>query len=154
MWRDGKGKAYEGGHRVPLIARWPGRIEAGASSRCTTNLTDLFATAAEVVERDLPFDVAEDSFSLLPVLLGKQEQITQREFVFILGNGKDSAVAVCSGKWKLIFRYGDQEQRGHELYDLSQDPGELENVASQHPEITKAMAAAYQRADADGRTRN
>lgn len=154
VWRDGKGKAYEGGHRVPLIARWPGRIEAGASSRCTTNLTDLFATAAEVVERDLPFDVAEDSFSLLPVLLGKQEQITQREFVFILGNGKDSAVAVCSGKWKLIFRYGDQEQRGHELYDLSQDPGELENVASQHPEITKAMAAAYQRADADGRTRN
>ena len=153
VWRDGKGYAYEGGHRVPLIARWPDRIEAGTSSQCTANLTDLFATAAEIVDRDLPYDVAEDSFSLLPVLLGKQERIADRDTVFIQGNGKDSAVAVCSGKWKLIFRYGDQEQRGHELYDLSQDPGELTNLSSEYPEITNTMAAAFQKADADGRTR-
>lgn len=153
VWRDGKGYAYEGGHRVPFIARWPGQIAAGTSSKCTINLTDLFATAAEIVDRDLPFDIAEDSFSLLPVLQGKAEQIADRESVFIQGNGKDSAVAVCSGKWKLIVRYGDQQQRGHELYDLSQDPGELNNLSSEHPEITKQMAAAYQKADEDGRTR-
>ena len=53
----------------------------------------------------------------------------------------------------MIFRYGDQEQRGHELYDLSQDPGELTNLSSEYPEITNTMAAAFQKADADGRTR-
>ena len=98
-WRDGKGYAYEGGHRVPFIARWPGKIEPGTSSECTTNLTDLFATTAEIVNRKLPDDAAEDSFSLLPVLLGKEEQVLGRDSIFVLGNGKDSAVAVCGGKW-------------------------------------------------------
>ena len=154
LWRDGKGYSYEGGHRVPFIARWPGQIAAGTSSDCLTNLTDLFATAAEIVDEDLPDDVAEDSFSILPVLLGKEDKIANRDSIFILGNGKDSAVAVCSGRWKLIVRYGDQEQLGHELYDLSQDPGELKNVSSEHPEITDRMVAAYHKADADGRTRH
>lgn len=104
-WRDGKGKAYEGGHRVPFIARWPGQIAAGSSSDCTINLTDLFATLAEIIDRNLPFDVAEDSISLLPVLLGKEDRIAGREAVFILGDGKDSAIAVCSGQWKLVVRY-------------------------------------------------
>ena len=152
-WRDGKGYSYEGGHRVPLIARWPGHIAAGTSSRCTTSLTDLFATAADIVDRDLPSEAAEDSFSLLPVLLGKEEQIAGRESVFILGNGKDSAVAVCNGKWKLIVRYGSDRDRGNELYDLSKDPGELINLASEHPKIADALAAAFQKAESDGRTR-
>jgi arylsulfatase A-like enzyme len=153
VWRDGKGYAYEGGHRVPLIARWPGQIAAGTSSQCLVSLTDLFATAAEIADEPLPDDIAEDSFSLLPVLLGREDKIADRESVFILGNGKDSAVAVCSGQWKLIVRYEDQEELGHELYDLSQDPGELKNVSSKHPEITDRLAAAYFQADADGRTR-
>lgn len=152
-WRDGKGYAYEGGHRVPFIARWPGRIEPNTSSKCTITMTDLFATAADVVGRDLPSDAAEDSFSLLPVLLGKEESIGGRESVFILGNGKDSSVAVCSGEWKLIVRYGDDKDQGNELYDLSQDPGELKDVASEHPEIAKHLADEYQKAEAAGRTR-
>lgn len=153
LWRDGKGYSYEGGHRVPFIARWPGKIEAGTSSDCVTNMTDLFATFAQIVDRDLPEDVAEDSFSLLPVLFGIEDNVPGREAVFILGNGKDSAVAVCTGKWKLIVRYGDGEKLGHELYDLTEDPGERNNVASAHPEITERLVAAYKKADADGRTR-
>ena len=153
-WRDGKGYAYEGGHRIPLIARWPGKIAAGTSSKCLTSLTDLFATAADIVDRDLPPDAAEDSFSLLPVLLGKQESVEGRDSVFILGNGKDSAVAVCTGKWKLIVRYGADQDRGHELYDLSKDPAERANLSSQHPEIVKQLAAAFQKAEAAGRTRH
>lgn len=70
-WRDRKGYAYEGGHRVPFIARWPGRITAETSSACTITMTDLFATAAEIVHSDPPEIAAEDSLSLLPVLLGK-----------------------------------------------------------------------------------
>ncbi|EMI21388.1 arylsulfatase A [Rhodopirellula maiorica SM1] len=152
-WRDGKGYAYEGGHRVPLIFRWPGKIVAGTSSACTTSLTDLFATAADIVDRDLPAEEAEDSFSLLPVLLGKKDQIAGRDTVFILGNGKDSSVAVCTGKWKLIVRYGSDQDLGHELYDLTEDPGEVKNLVDEHPEIVKQLAASFQRAEAEGRTR-
>lgn len=152
-WRDGKGYAYEGGHRVPLIVRWPGRINPGTSSACTVSMTDLFATAADVVGQVLPDNAAEDSFSLLPVLLGKEQQIADRESVFILGNGKDSSVAVCTGRWKLIVRYGDDQGRGNELYDLSKDPAELKNVANQHPKIAKQLADEFQQAEAAGRTR-
>ncbi len=152
-WRDGKGYSYEGGHRVPLIARWPGRIQSGTSSAATITMTDLFATAADLVEQELPSNAAEDSFSLLPVLLGQQEKIAGREAIFILGNGKDSAVAVRNGRWKLIVRYGEDKDRGSELYDLSKDPGEQNNVASDRPEIAEQLAAAYRKAEAAGRTR-
>ena len=152
-WRDGKGYSYEGGHRIPFIVRWPGTIAAGSRSDCTINLTDIFSTFAAVVDRKLPNDVATDSLSLLPVLSGKQKRV-DREAVFILGNGKDSAVAVCTGKWKLIVRYGIDEEKGNELYDLAADPGELNNVSDEHPEIANQLAAAYEKAEADGRTRH
>ena len=153
VYRDGKGYAYEGGHRIPFIARWPGRIDEGTSSDCTINLTDLFATAAEIVGGKLPVDAAEDSISLLPVLRGKKKRIAEREAVLILGNGKDTAIAVCTGQWKLIVRYGKDEAKGHELYDLSTDPGELTNLADKKPELAKKLAAILEQAEADGRTR-
>ena len=152
-WRDGKGYSYEGGHRIPLIARWPNRIAAGSSSDCMVNLTDLFATSAAVVGRDLPSDAAEDSLSLLPVLLGKEDRVAGREAIFILGNGKDSAIAVRSGKWKLVVRYGAESKRGNELYDLSNDSGEVTNVADAHPDVAKRLAAALKKAEEDGKTR-
>lgn len=152
-WRDGKGYSYEGGHRIPFVARWPGRIKPNTTSAATVTLTDLFATVADIVSRKLPDSTAEDSFSLLPVLRSQVDQIAGRDSIFILGNGKDSAVAVCSGRWKLIVRYGSDENRGNELYDLAGDPGELTNVATVHPEIVAQLAAAYRKAEAAGRTR-
>ncbi len=152
-WRDGKGYSYEGGHRIPFIARWPGMITPGTTSDKTINLTDVFATIADVVDRDLPADAAEDSISALPLLLGQRTEIPHREAVFILGNGKDSAVAVCTGTWKLIYRYGSDEDRGHELYDLSKDPSESHDVAQQYPEIVERLADAYRSAENAGRTR-
>ncbi|APZ92224.1 hypothetical protein Fuma_01834 [Fuerstiella marisgermanici] len=116
-------------------------------------MTDLFATAADIVRQELPSDAAEDSFSLLPVLLGREEKIVGRKAIFILGNGKDSAVAVGSEQWKLIVRYGDDEDRGNELYDLSKDPGEQTNVINDHPVIAEQLSAAYRKAESDGRTR-
>ncbi|QDV63078.1 sulfatase family protein [Crateriforma conspicua] len=152
-WRDGKGYSYEGGHRIPFIARWPGMITPGTTSDETINLTDVFATIADVVDRDLPADAAEDSISALPLLLGKRPEIPGREAVFILGNGKDSAVAVCTGTWKLIYRYGSDEDRGHELYDLSKDPSESHDVTRQYAEIVERLADAYRSAEAAGHTR-
>jgi hypothetical protein len=69
-WHDGKGTPYEGGHRVPFIARWPGRIAPDSSSDRLLCLTDLLATVAELLGFELPAAAGEDSFSLLPVLLG------------------------------------------------------------------------------------
>ncbi len=152
LWRDGKGYSYEGGHRIPMIVRWPGKIQPGSISDYTLNLTDLFATSAEIIGQDLPDDAAEDSISLLPVLLGGSAQST-REAVFIQGNGKDSAIAVCSGIWKLIIRYGDGEENEYELYNLETDPGETTNVTDKYPEVTANLACAFEKAEARGRTR-
>ena len=84
---------------------------------------------------------------------GQADKITGRKSVFILGNGKDSSVAVCSGKWKLIVRYGKDKEQGNELYNLSQDLGELKNVANQYPEIAKQLAAEFRDAETRGQTR-
>ena len=152
-WRDGKGYSYEGGHHIPFIARWPGKIAPASTSDCTLTMTDLFATAADVVQSELPADAAEDSFSVLPILTGKAKKVENREAIYLLGNGKDSAIAVCSGQWKLIYRYGADEDQGHELYDLSKDRGETNNLIKDEPEIAKRLVAAVQKAEADGRTR-
>ena len=138
---------------MPFIARWPKRIAAGSSSNCTINLTDLFATSAAIVDRDLPSDGAEDSFSILPVLLGEEEQIAGRDAVFLQGNGKDSAIAVRSGKWKLIVRYGDDREKGNELYELASDPGEVSELSEKLPDVAKHLADAFQKAETNGRTR-
>ena len=151
-WRDGKGHPYEGGHRVPFIARWPGHIEAGSTSEALLNLTDLYGTAADILGKELPRDAAEDSISALPALLGKPTPA--RDAVFILGDGKDSAIAVCSGQWKLIVRYGEKRKESYELYDLKKDAGELTNVAEDHPKITEKLATFLKDAEAAGRTRN
>ena len=90
---------------------------------------------------------------MLPILLGKETRIASREAVFIQGNGKDSAIAVCTGQWKLIVRYGEDRERGNELYDLSKDPRELTDVSDKHPEVMKRLAAALKKSEVDGRTR-
>jgi len=109
----------------------------------------MLATFADVNGEKLPDDAGEDSISLLPVLLGGESPIS-REVIFIQGDGKDDAIAVCSGQWKLI-------QRGRsditELYDLTSDPGEDQNIADQHPEIVKRLTGALEKAERDGRTR-
>jgi arylsulfatase A len=153
-WRDGKGHPYEGGHRVPFIARWPGHIEPGTSSEYTLSMTDLFATVADLLDRELPRNAAEDSISLLPVLLGQESNKPKRETVFVLGDGNDSSIAICSGRWKLIVRYGDNRKESYELYDLANDPGELTDLSKEQPAVTRTLATALEKADAAGRTRN
>lgn len=151
-WRDGKGHPYEGGHRVPFMARWPGSIAPGSISHHPVSLTDIFATVADLIDRELPDHAAEDSFSLLPILQGTTPMAT-REAIFILGDGKDSAIAVCTGRWKLIVRYDHDRTESYELYDLKSDPGESTDLSEEHPEIAKRLATALQRAEAAGRTR-
>ncbi len=152
-WRDGKGHPYEGGHRVPFIARWPGKIPAGTTSDYTLTMTDLFATAADLVDQELPNDAAVDSISVLPILLGMESPQHKRETVFIQGDGKDSAIAVRSEHWKLIVRYDADRNESYELYNLADDPGELVDVSQDHSALVQQLANALAQAETAGRTR-
>ncbi|MGJ8723561.1 MAG: sulfatase family protein [Roseibacillus sp.] len=152
VWQDGKGYPQEGGHRVPFIARWPGKIQSGKTSDYLFSFTDILATAADLAGIELPKEGAEDSFSILPVLLG-EKPTAEREAVFILGDGKADAIAVCSGRWKAIARKNEEWKAVAELYDLENDPGETTNVFDKHPEIAKRLNDALQKANQDGRTR-
>lgn len=152
-WHDGKGTPFEGGHRVPFIARWPDRIPAGTTSDHLVCLTDFLATAAELVQCTLPETAGEDSFSFLPVLLGRPAAGAQRKTAFIQGDQNDNAIAVRSGQWKLIESSNSAKQRKHQLYNLASDPGEANDIAIAKPEVVQELAAALQKARADGRTR-
>ncbi len=103
--RGTKRQIYEGGHRVPLIARWPGRIKPGSLSDETVCLTDLMATCAAVVEYQLPNGAAEDSYNMLPVLLGHDVQHPVREAT--LHHSITGMFAIRQGRWKLIDGFGN-----------------------------------------------
>lgn len=152
-WRDGKGKPYEGGHRVPLIVRWPGRVSPATSSSHTVCLTDLYATAADVVDGVIPGDAAEDSISFLPTLLGDTSPVGQRQYAFIQGDGRDDAIAVRYRTWKLIASKGENGHAVSKLYDLSIDPGESNDVSDDNPGVVREMLAALDQASRLGRTR-
>jgi len=154
QWHDGKGSPYEGGHRVPFIARWPGRIKPASSSDYTLCLTDLLDTAADIVEVKLPDNAGEDSLSLLPVLLGKTPATPLRQLIFVQGDTDDNAIAVCAGQWKMIESRNSEDVKVQQLYDLTTDPGETTDIAKEHPEVVKGLASALDQARANGRTRS
>ncbi len=151
-WRDGKGSPYEGGHRVPFVARWPEKVAPGTASDQTLCLTDLFATFAAILGVTIPADAAEDSFDMLPVLTGKAAGPV-REFTFIQGDTHDNAMAVRSGEWKLIETSENSAGKAHQLFDLAADPGETTDVAKGQPRVVQRLAAAIDKARQEGRTR-
>lgn len=152
-WRDGKGTPFEGGHRVPFVARWPGKIPASSKSDHTICLTDLFATVAEVVKADLPNDAAEDSISFLSTLVGGSDKKANREFTFIQGDTKDNAIAVRYLHWKLIRSRQDRSDWKYELFDLTKDPAETKDLSDHHPGVVAKMSKALEQAEINGRTR-
>ncbi|MEM8709362.1 MAG: arylsulfatase [Planctomycetota bacterium] len=145
-FRGHKADLFEGGHRVPLIARWPGRIPAGSESDALISLTDLHATLGEIVGIETP-DI-EDSFSLLHVLRGADEGPRRT----LINHSVSGHFALREGSWKLLVSRGSggwsapREPKAREaglpdlqLYDLSQDPGETTNVAADHPDRVERM---------------
>ena len=141
MKRDG----WEGGHRVPFIARWPGRIPAGQVSDQLTNTTDIFATVASLVGFELPDDVAVDSYDMLPVLLALQSEgesvrphmVTQSfrgEFQLRVGDWKYLAHKGSGGnnyERGILAKFAQTNSASEapaQLYHLGIDPGETENL--------------------------
>ncbi len=133
-----KATIWEGGHRVPFVARWPGRIPPGATCRQTLCHTDLLATAAAVLGRTLPEGAGPDSVSMLPALLDPKLAAPIREAtIHVSQSAADRAIRM--GPWKLIFfRNGTQH-----LYNLDDDLAETTDLADKRPDVVERLTAAY-----------
>ena len=170
-WRGVKRDQWEGGHRTPFIVRWPGRVRAGSTSDEILSLTDIFATCAEITGFDLPNEAAEDSYSLLPVLEGKQGSEPLRPY--LLQQTISLAMSVRRGDWKLLDHKGsggsNYERDGEwglkqyalpdtdpaapgQLYNLAEDPGETRNLYSKHPGIVAELKALLEGSKQSGRS--
>src|ERR1041385_1228034 len=128
-FRGIKRDLYEGGIRVPLIVRWPGKIKAGETSSFIGAFWDFLPTAAEIAGVKPPANI--DGISMLPTLLA-QKQANQHEFLYWEFHEKGSKQAVRNGDWKAVRL---EPGKPLELYNLKSDPGEKQNVAEKNPEI-------------------
>jgi arylsulfatase A len=136
--RGYKGRPFEGGHRVPFIARWPGRIPKGVVNHDTFCLVDMLATTAALVGAPLPKGAGEDSQNLLPSFFGKPTK--RGPMVNQAGNG---VKALRDGPWKIIFGQGANRARNTSgkgmLFNLKSDPFETTNLWDRHPDRVEAM---------------
>ena len=178
-----KTDAWEGGHRVPFIARWPGKVKPNSRSDELVCLNDVLATAAAIVQKDLPPNAGPDSFNILPVLLSEPHDSPLRPNLVMLGI---HGMAVREGPWLLIPKQGscgvtteatepwwikmedlgithsDYTEAGTlkadaapgQLYNLADDPGERVNLYSKHPEIVSRLGALMDKLKKDGRSRD
>jgi arylsulfatase A len=157
-WRGVKRDQWEGGHRIPFIVRWPGKVKEGSISDQLMSLTDIMPTCAHIVNAKLPVDAAEDGYSMLPELLGKQGDKPIREYMLQQTNTLE--LSIRHEKWKYLDHKGsggnDYSLRGiwgmkeyaigdrdpdapGQLYNLEDDPGETNNLYSKYPEIVDEM---------------
>ncbi len=151
-FRGLKRDIYEGGHHVPYMIRWPGVAARGETCEALVSQIDIMATVASVVQFDLPEASAEDSHDLLPLLTGQASDVRKTH----VHNTRENHYAIRDENWLLIDdrhgylsgrnkgweqRHGYQadDQLPVELYDLSEDIGQRQNVASNNPEKVEEL---------------
>ena len=168
-WRGVKRDQWEGGHRVPFIARWPGKIFPGSTATQTICLTDLLATMAAITGFKLPNNAGEDSFNILPALLGSKKSVRE----YTLHQTISLALAIRHGNWKYLDHRGsggNNYDRGGEwgmkqfalpekvptasgqLYNLKTDPGETTNLYLKEPNRVEALKAKLEEFMRTGRS--
>jgi arylsulfatase A-like enzyme len=168
-WRGMKRDDWEGGHRTPFIVRWPGKIDPGTTCDQPLSLVDVMATCAALVGFELPADAAEDSYNMLPALLGTQGEQPVRKF--LLQQALEEALSIRDGQWKYLNHKGsggndytakdylkpyiledtDPDAPG-QLYNLATDPGETTNLYSKYPEIVQKLKAQLEEYKKSGRS--
>ena len=162
IFRGYKADIWDGGHHIPFLARWPGRIEPGSVSDQLTCLTDLMATCADLLGIKLPDDAGEDSVSVLPAMLGRATVPLREAVVHHSING---SFALRQGKWKLELcpdsggwsapKPGSAEAKTLppvQLYDMAADIGERANTQKDHPEIVARLTKLLEKYVTEGRS--
>ncbi len=172
-WRGLKRDSWEGGHRTPMIVTWPGKVEPGTTSDELISLLDLFATSAAIAGKDYPSDAGEDSYNMLPVLLGEQGDDPVRPY--LVQQGHSQSLSIRMGDWKYLDHKGsggtnyfkkDPKKKGPvhlllpeldpdapgQLYNLKDDPGETTNLYSKHPQIATKLKAMLDASIESGRS--
>lgn len=156
--REGKGTTFEGGVRVPFLARWPGHIPAGTVCSEPASTMDVFPTVAAVLRAPLS-DLVIDGQDIWPLLLGREGARSPHEALFFYYH-QNNLEAMRSGRWKLHFPHTYRTMAGREmggggkpgeydygakvglaLYDLEADVGETTDVAAEHPEVVERLQA-------------
>ena len=162
IYRGHKADIFDGGHRVPFLVRWPGVVKPGSTTAGLACLTDIFRTAADAAGAAVPGTAGEDSVSLVGVLKGETKS-TGRESV--IHHSINGSFAIREGKWKLNMCPGSggwsdprpgranlSEAEPVQLYDLSADPGEMMNLASQETETVARLTQLLERQAMSGRS--
>jgi arylsulfatase A-like enzyme len=162
--RGTKGTLYEGGHRVPFIARWPAKIKAGTENPALIAHLDMPATFAALTGVTLPADAALDSVNVLPALLG--ESRTAREHAIFHTGGTLGPFTLRMGSWKYIqpgrTGYGKAKAKPNakapppkpQLFNLADDPAEANDLAEKMPEKVMELSDVIEKTRAAGRTRS
>jgi arylsulfatase A len=163
-FRGYKADIYEGGHRIPFIVRWPGKVKPGSTCDDTICLTDLMATVAAIVGAKLPDGAGEDSVSILPDLLGTANGPLREATVH---HSIQGAFAIRQGPWKLELCAGSagwsfprpgqdakaiKELPTVQLYHLGDDLAESRNVQAEHPEVVARLTRLLERYVSEGRS--
>lgn len=137
-FRGTKRDLYEGGIRVPMIAKWPGKIAAGSKSGHVSAFWDVFPTFMDILGERSPENL--DGISFLPTLLGNQKDQIEHEYLYWEFHEKGGRQAVRKGDWKAVkYNVLQNPNAPLELYDLSEDIGEKNNLAHKNPEVVKQM---------------
>ena len=153
-WRGYKGDAWEGGHRIPFIVRWPGVVKPASVCDQLAHQADLIATFANILGTELAATAGEDSFSLLPLLRGGDKPVRKHAVSCSIGG----VPALRQGPWKLIAGPGSgafaksRDDNVVKLYDLASDPGETHNLAGEQPGRVTEMRALLEKLITDGRS--
>jgi arylsulfatase A-like enzyme len=147
-FRGGKGTTWEGGTRVPCIARWPGHVPAGIELNGIASLMDVFPTFVDLAHGEVPSDRVIDGKSLVAFLEDKAPS-PRRKFFYYSGR---RLFAVREGEWKLHFIKRKRGPKGHlsspvychppELYNLAKDPEEAHDVVADHPDVVERLSQA------------
>jgi arylsulfatase A-like enzyme len=158
-FRGSKGMIWEGGHRVPFIVRWPGKIALGSENHEPIGLVDMFSTFAAITGSDLSSDMAEDSYNLLPYWFGEKLKETVRED--IIHHSGAGVFAIRKGNWKLIIGTeeggylsgGPKDGAPGQLYDMKNDPYEKDNLFSKNPQMVKHLTELLEKYINQGHSR-
>jgi len=161
-YRGYKAQIWEGGHRVPFIAKWPGKIKPDSTCDEVICLTDMLATFASITGTKLPNNAGEDSYNILPALQSKQRsQPIRQATVFHSSAG---VFAIRQGKWKLILgikgsgggrlkNRGDSLYSTGQLYNMQDDPFEQNDLWDEHPDIVERLTKLLEKYKKQGFSR-